>query len=267
MALVNIVEAITYSIISPLVIGFATVGFALVYCAVRYNSFYVLTNNVDTKGAAYARALQQLMTGVYIGEVCLLGLFAINTAPGPIVLMAVFLGATAIYHAMMRHALRPLTRYLPDSMEGEDQASLFTTTDHKSYDSAKAGVPPSEAQSATPKKFSAKKASFFAHFFDPRKFKSHSSVRALVPNFPPPQYTPGEEEIAYYDPALTSPVPRLWIVRDTMGISQSEVRATKEVVPITDEFASFNEKNKVVWDFQEQGRLEDVPIWEKRIDY
>ena len=234
------------------------------YVAVRYNSFFVLTNNVDTKGAAYGRALQQLMTGVYLAEVCLIGLFAINTAPGPIVLMAVFLVSTAIYHAMMRHVLRPLTIYLPDSLEGEAQVSMFSKADQNSYDRARASVPPSEAQSATPNKFSAKKASLFGRIFDPKKFKSYQAVRSMVPNFPPPRYEAEEEELAYYDPAITTHVPRLWIVRDEMGISQREVRETSEVVPISDDFARLEEKNKVVWD---QGRLEDVPIWEKRVDY
>ncbi|CAL3971199.1 unnamed protein product [Diplocarpon coronariae] len=261
------VIALAYSIIAPLVMGFACVGFALIYLAVRYNSFFVLTNNVDTKGAAYARALQQLMIGVYIGEVCLLGLFAINTAPGPIVLMAVFLGFTALYHAVMSHALGPLAQYLPESTEGSHQVELFTTTDHKSYDHSKADSPPSEAHASAPKQFTAKKAALFSRLFDPSKFASHGSVRSLVPDLPPPAYTPEEEQRAYYDPALTSEVPRLWIVRDEMGISQREVQDSSEVVVITDEFARFNEKGKVVWDFEAQGRLEDVPIWEKRIDY
>jgi len=227
--------------------------------------FYVLSNNIDTQGQAYGRALQQLMTGVYISEICLIGLFAINTAPGPIVLMVIFLVGTIIYHAMMRSALRPLTRYLPDGTEGEEQAALFTTSDHKSYDYATAGVPPSEAQSSKPKKFTAKKANLFARLFNPSKFKSYSAVRSLVPDFPVPRYTEEEEAFAYYDPALTTPVPRLWIVRDEMGISQREVRDSSEVVQISDHYAVFNEKNKVVW--IRDAPLQDMPIWEKRIDY
>jgi len=258
--------AIAYSIIAPLVMGFAAVGFGLIYLAVRYNSFYVLTNNVDTKGAAYAKALQQLMTGVYLGEVCLLGLFAIAKSWPHLALMIFFLVCTAIYHAAMRHALKPLTMYLPDNFES-DQISLFTTTDHKSYDYKKAGVPPTEAQMGESSKFGAMKANWFTKLWDPRKFKSHSRVQSMVPNYPPPQYTAEEEALAYYDPALTSPVPSLWIVRDTMGISQREVRDSSAVVEISDNYASFNEKGKVVWDYQNQGRLEDVPIWEKRADY
>lgn len=256
--------AITYSIISPLLLGFATIGFGLIYLAVRYNAFFVLTNNIDTKGRAYGLVLQQLMTGVYLAEVCLIGLFAINTAPGPIVLMAVFLGFTAIYHAAMRHALKPLMDYLPDSLDGDDQAALFTTTDHKSYDSEKAGVPPSEALAASPGKFSSKKAGFFARIFDPKKFESHQTVRSLVPNWLPPQYEAEDAEFAYYNPAITGRVPQLWIVRDEMGISAREVKDSSEVVPITDELASFNAKNKVVWDSENP---EQAPIYEKRIDY
>jgi hypothetical protein len=257
--------AITYSIIAPLILGFATVGFGIIYLAVRYNTFFVLTNNIDTKGLAYAKALQQLMTGVYLSEVCLIGLFAINTAPGPIVLMAIFLVGTAIYHVMMRHALKPLEMYLPDSLDGES-VDMFSHADYKSYDAAKASVPPSQADPITPKKFSAKKAGFLARLFDPKKFKSHQTARGLVPNWPAPQYLDEEQETAYFNPAITSPVPRLWIVRDKMRISRKEVADSSEVIPITDDFATFNEKGKVVWDY-EGATLQDMPIYQKRVDY
>ncbi|PMD30027.1 DUF221-domain-containing protein [Hyaloscypha variabilis F] len=241
--------AITYSIIAPLVLGFATIGFALIYLAVRYNSFY---------------ALQQLMTGIYLSEVCLIGLFAINTAPGPIVLMAVFLGATIIYHLFMRRALKPLMLYLPDDLETEDHTSMFSKSDHKSYDAAKAGVPPSEAQPVAVNRLSAKKAGFFGRIFDVRKFKSFNKAKSIIPNSKPPQYEAEEAEQAYFDPAITSPTPKLWIARDEMGISRKEVMDTRDVVPISDEFAWFNEKGKIVWD---EERVLDVPVWQRRFDY
>ena len=232
---------------------------------------------MDTKGRAYAKVLQQLMTGVYISEVCLIGLFAINTAPGPIILMAIFLFGTAIYHALMRHALKPLMEYLPESYEGDEgkgATTLFSTTDHKSYDASKAdGAGPTEAsvaQSPTKKKMTAKKANLFTKMWDPRKFKSHGQVPTMVPNYPPPKYEQEDEKLAYYNPITYSKVPNLWIARDEMGISTREVRETREVCPITDEFAYFNEKNKIVWRGPEDeggARLEDVPIWEKRVDY
>jgi len=212
-----------------------------------------------------------MMTGVYLSEVCLIGLFAINTAPGPIVLMAFFLGCTANYHALMRHALKPLMDYLPDSYDGDDQANMFDTTDYKSYNLSKSdGVPPSQVQTASSKKMTAKKASLFGRVWNPKKFKSHQSVKSLVPSHPEPMYLQEEEEDAYYNPAIKSPVPQLWIVRDEMGISRQEVKDSSEVVHITDEYARFNEKNKVVWtqiDGDGGLDLQAVPIWEKRVDY
>jgi hypothetical protein len=229
----------------------------------------VLSNNIDTQGAAYARGIQQLMTGVYIGEVCLLGLFAINTAPGPIVLMAVFLGLTAIYHANMRHALKPLTRYLPETLDGSDAANTFNFSDHQSYDATKAdGVPPSEVARSTPGKFGALKSSIFTRIFSPQKFKSFQSTQAVVSSRSPPQYLPEEEEIAYFNPSLTSQTPNLWIVRDPMGISRRECTDSGEIVNVSDEYAHFDEKNKIVWDVDTlEAHPESVPVYEKSIEY
>lgn len=269
MRIPNVIPALSYSIISPLVMGFATVGFAVVYFAVRYNTFFVLTNSVDTQGIAYARAMQQLMTGVYISEVCLLGLFAINTAPGPIVLMAVFLGFTAVYHAVMRAALKPLTRYLPDGLDGTDSGAVFNFSDHQSYDAAKAdGVPPSEVTPRAPGKLATARGSLFTRLFNPQKFKSFQTTQAMIDNRAPPLYLLEEEELAYFNPSLTSQTPNLWIVRDVMGISRQECHDSGEVVTITDEFAHFNEKNKIIWDIETlEADPESVPVYQKSIDY
>lgn len=222
----------------------------------------MLTNNIDTKGAAYERALQQLMTGVYISEVCLIGLFAINTSIGPIVLMVVFLILTAIYHAIMRNALRPLVNYLPDSIDGHVS---FEHADIGSYELKNANSPPTETQTLASKGVEKKKAGLFAKFFDPRKYASHQAVRALVPQYAPPRYDEWEEERAYYHPSIRAEKPRLWIVRDDLGISRKECQETGRVVDCSDEYATFNEKGKVVWNGQEQ--IESMPPWEKRIDY
>ncbi|TAQ86496.1 hypothetical protein B7494_g5178 [Chlorociboria aeruginascens] len=98
---------------------------------------------------------------VYISEVCLLGLLAINTASGLIVLMVVFLGFTAIFHAAMRHALKSLTMYPPESYEGADEHKLFLTAGHKSYDATKSASLPTEALTLPASKFQIAKASLF----------------------------------------------------------------------------------------------------------
>jgi len=259
------VIAITYSIIAPLVMGFAAVGFGLVYIAVRYNSMFVINNNIDTKGLAYGKALQQLMTGIYLAEICLIGLFAINTAPGPIVLMAVFLVGTIIYHVMLNMALNPLIQDLPESMDGKHQREMFSTK-NGNYDGSQENGPPTEANG---QHASTKKTNFLAKLFDPSKFKSHSAVQQLVPNWTPPRYEQEDEDQAYYNPIISNPAPVLWIVQDEMGISAREVRESREVIQITDEFARFEgPKGKIVWDSPEEGgHLRDMPIYEKRIPY
>jgi hypothetical protein len=262
--------AITYSIISPLVLGFAMIGLGVIYLATRYNSMYVYNNNIDTKGLAYAKALQQLMTGVYLSEVCLIGLFAINTAPGPIVLMAVFLGATVIYHVTMNRALEPFIKYLPESTDGSDLREMFKTEDNKSYDASRTSTSPSESQRlAEPKGLNAKKTALFGKFFDPSKFKSHAAAQKLVPDWAPPLYEEEEANTAYYNPCISSSPPPLWIAKDEMGISAREIQESSQVNPITDEYARFDgPKGKIVWNSPDEGgNLRDVPIYEKRIEY
>ena len=53
---------------------------------------FVSNATIDTKGRVYPRALQQLFVGLYLAEVCLIGLFAIDLgtsigALGPLLLM------------------------------------------------------------------------------------------------------------------------------------------------------------------------------------
>jgi hypothetical protein len=55
-----------------------------------------------------------------------------------------------------------------------------------------------------------------------------------------------------------------------MGISAREVANTTKAVPgliITDEQATFNEKNKVDWKGAESGNAREAPIFEEKIIY
>lgn len=77
--------------------------------------------------------MQQLTAGVYLAEICLIGLFAIKTGEGvasigPLLLMIILLITTALFHAVMRRALDPLTRTLP--------SSLLTRAEEARYSSA-----------------------------------------------------------------------------------------------------------------------------------
>lgn len=92
-----LVIAVAYSIIAPLVLGFAAIGLYLFYLAFRYNFLYKTGAGSDTKGLMYPRAMQQLFVGLYFAEVCIIGIFGIGmgSAPqqavGPLALMVILL--------------------------------------------------------------------------------------------------------------------------------------------------------------------------------
>lgn len=260
------VIAITYSMIAPLLLGFATIGLYLFYLAYRYNILFVTDSPIDTKGLIYPRALQHLMTGVYLSQVCMIGLFGIATSPGPLVLMVIFLIFTILFHMSMNSALGPLLYNLPKSLEAEEE-SLMAQVEEGAHDGTAASpnekvdsnglatVPPPH-----------KKPNFITKFFAPHIYTDYATLRRLVPHDlldANNLYSPETEQHAYYPPSVTARVPLIWIPRDEGGVSAQEVAHTNKFLPITDEGASIDEKNKLVWDAEGTR----PPIWEDKTYY
>lgn len=116
------VIAITYSAIAPLVLGWACIGMAFFYFAYRYNVLFVSDTQIDTRGLIYPRALKQLMTGVYLSEVCMIGLYGASVAPIQLALQIVFLVFTVLFHIGVVNALDPLLYNMPQSLLAEEEA-------------------------------------------------------------------------------------------------------------------------------------------------
>ena len=268
------VIGITYSCIAPLVLGFATIGMSFFYLAFRYNVLFVTDSQIDTKGLIYPRALQQLLTGVYIAEVCLIGLFGIAATPGPLILMVIFTIFTVLYHFSLNSALDPLLYTLPKSLESEEEAirtELSMATQSKTASSSR---DPSESKEkyntsngevalpAAPHQ----RPNFIAKFFKPHIFADYSTLRRLVPHGSFDIDTLYQKEVAdnaYFPPSVTSETPLLWIPKDDAGVSAQEVMHTARVIPITDEGCTLDEKNKLLWD-TEGAR---PPLWSEKIYY
>lgn len=87
----------------------------------RYNLIYVFDSDTDSKGLFYPRALTQLITGLYMAEVCLIGLFALNGAFGPMVLIILLLIFTGIIHLSLGEAITPLVQSLPQTLTLEEE--------------------------------------------------------------------------------------------------------------------------------------------------
>ncbi|KAF2772722.1 DUF221-domain-containing protein [Teratosphaeria nubilosa] len=254
------VIALCYAAIAPLVLGFATIGLSLFYFAFRYNMFFVNNAQIDTKGRMYPRALQHLFVGIYVAEICLVGLFAIGTgsqvgAIGPLVLMILFVVFTALYQISLNSALGPLLDYLPKSIDAEERRLL--AAEHGGHvngyeeDSVdKEGRIDGQANTVdTPAPH--KKPNFFTKWLRPDKYQDYETMRRLVPKDIAIDYSAEDEVNAFYNPAISSPAPLLWIPRDQLGISRQEVRDTEKVIPITDEGAYLDDKGKVIWDAQD----------------
>ncbi|KAF2141021.1 uncharacterized protein K452DRAFT_299083 [Aplosporella prunicola CBS 121167] len=285
------VIAISYSCIAPLVLGFATVGFGLIYLALRYNFIYVFDTDIDTKGAFYAQALQQMIVGVYIAELCLIGLFAsrsgsTSTANGPLILTVALFIATLLYHYWMHKTLKPLTELLPRNLlteteQGYDDAltaehgdagarqPLLTPTspDHDGED----GHTATRVNAIQVLAKHAESHNWLRRFFTPRTSSVAAIAKSLHPGLrqPVPPYPQEVARAAYINPVITREPPVLWIVKDDMGLSEREIVETREEVgaegvEMTDKGAWLDEKNGIVWD---EERLREMPLWKGRVVY
>jgi hypothetical protein len=251
---------ITYSCIAPLVLGFAAIGMSFFYIAYRYNILFVTDSQIDTKGLIYPRALQQLLTGVYISELCLIGLFGIAATVGPLILMIIFLVFTVLFHVSLNSALDPLLYNLPKSLEAEEE---FLRAE---IEAPRDGAINEKNGNVTSSNLNQKKPNFIAKFLKPHIYSDYATLRALVPHGNLDvnnMYEESVKENAYYPPAATAEVPLLWIPRDEAGISRQEVNHTSKIIPITDEGCTLDAKNKLVWD-AEGAR---PPLWQPKIYY
>lgn len=271
----NALIAITYSIIAPLVLGFATIGLSLIYLAYRYNMLYVFNATIDTQGLVYPRALQQTTTGVYLSIICLIGLFAIKTATGPLILMIIYLIFLVLFHFSLNSAIDPLLMYLPKSLQVEEESLLSLEDGNINGDpmAEKRGAHTTATEGtgdsthtngkdlpAAPHK----KPNFITKFLNPQIYSDYHTLRRLVPRgFAEIEYAPEVERDAFYHPAISSPTPLLWIPRDEMGVSRQECRHSSKAIPMTDEGAAFDEKGNMVWD-QETAR---PPVYQEKIYY
>lgn len=228
----------------------------------------MLNADIDTKGLVYPRALQQTTTGAYIGMICLIGLFAVNKAIGPAILMAAFTILVILFHVTLNSAIGPLLKYLPKSLQAEEE-SLLALEDGQNHGNttgapfrATADDPSGSGKEVLPAPH--KKPNAIVKWLKPHVYTDYQTLRRLVPHdFEDIAYDTVTERDAYYHPAISSPTPLLWIPRDPMGISRQECQHSSKVAPMTDDGASLDEKNKIVWD-QESGR---PPIYKEKVYY
>jgi len=242
------VIAFSYSIMAPLILIFAAGAFALLYFAYLHNFLYVYNQSIDTGGMVFPRAIWQTFTGIYILEVCMTGLFGVQTAYPELVLFAITIPITAIYQILLQWKIQQKLEYL-DVTDDDLEGGQVSPTEDKG--SPTLAVKPSTEGIASEEtgKGTAGEGST-ANPID-------AAVNQLaVKNAKGPQRGLAGLD-SYHHPSVTAPVPVIWIPEDPLGISKEEIRDTQAAgdIKITDGGAALDEKNKMSWS-------EDPPDYE-----
>lgn len=150
--------ALVYSVIAPIISIFAIITFSLLWIANRYTMLYVNRLTVDTGGVLYPRAINQTFTGLYVMELCLIGLFfLVRDDQGhpacsiQAIIMIVATVLTVLYQFLLNMSFGPLFRYLPITVE--DEAVLRDQAFQRAQD-RRFGIIPDEDEEHTDKESS-----------------------------------------------------------------------------------------------------------------
>lgn len=117
---------LVYSIVSPFIMLLMMLTFSLFWFTYRYQMIYVTYPKTETNGLIFPKAINQLFTGLYFLQICLIGLFLSQKGPQNVlacfpqaIIMIVSLFFTAIFQIIMNKAFGPLFQYLPITFEDE----------------------------------------------------------------------------------------------------------------------------------------------------
>ncbi|KAL2419904.1 putative membrane protein C24H6.13 [Exophiala dermatitidis] len=278
------VIAIAYSCIAPLVLGFAAIGIFLFYFSYRYNLLYVIQVKTETRGESYSRALQHMMTGVYLAELCLIGLFGTKGAAGPSTLMTILLVATAVHHYTVNKYLAPLEQYLPLEIlsdEDEEQQPLLGAGGGGGGGGSGAGGSHGGEEERVRDRSRIYKLGRkgkvptvlldpLARYLEPNIFASEEALRPWLED-PEAEYDESNSysddqlKNAYRNPALTSKTPTVWLPRDRKGLSKHEVAENEKAgLSSTDDGAELTADNEIVWDCED---FATVPVFKEATRY
>ncbi|VEU23211.1 DEKNAAC104328 [Brettanomyces naardenensis] len=305
---------LVYGVIAPIIIVFTVIAYALIYVAYLYNLTYVSDHSYDARGRNYPLALFEVFVGLYLAEICLIGLFVMSKNWATVVLEAIFLAFTVAVHLYLRYTFEPILDTVPlgaireadlgqegaypskdqgrkeikeegknffnhsesapgsdDSGKINDETSSYTFKNSPQIGNKKEGfgldgadgneiaegsaaveadfaeVPAADIEKGTaskPSKSSSIKQKI-SDFFHPKRSLSFEYARSILParwyERAPEKLT---ENVDYSGPDLTAEEPKLWIPKDSLGISTHFVEKAEGKFFLTDENAIVNEKAK-----------------------
>ncbi len=228
----------TYSVIAPIILAFSVVTFGLFLFVFRYNLLYVSAFPYDTGGRLYPTALKQLFTGVYMMELCLIGLFlsirddrGVLTGIGQAVIMMIATTSTVIYQLLLGNVFASILKYLPASTkDGEGQEG---TSD--GGHSSRAALDPLRRLAHI----------FYGWITPPKKVPRdlQESIDELARN-----QLRITNRRGYEHEAANPRSPVVWIPKDCLGISEDEIAYAEDCVSgvrISNELADLDMKGRL----------------------
>ncbi|CAH0027416.1 unnamed protein product [Clonostachys rhizophaga] len=279
------VITLCYAGIAPIILIFAVGGVFFLQIIYRYNVIYVVDCDLTSTGLFYPQALLHLLIGLYLAELCLVGIFILNSAFVPMALMILLIILTALVHLELSKAINPLLHNLPQCLWSEERdtpgeeenmfrdstcsarrpsnvATVEQAGESGKQDCVEVNTDNGEQSFAMP--------SFLRHLmkqlFGPQRSVAdlRHEILSLYETiysdaFQPYEYPTKGTAQAYLPPEVWLSKPTLWIPRDGMGFSLQEIAQTKRYMPITDFGASLGENGEIVTNF------DDVPIDEAKL--
>jgi hypothetical protein len=252
------VIGITFSVIAPLVLVFVSFAFAVHWVVYRYNVLYVYQNDFESGGRFFVAALNQLFTGLYVLELCLVGLFFIATGvDGRLtciphgLAMLVVLALTVAYQFSLNRTFGPLLDYLP--VFGREQEASSGPNNYLNQGVPDVGLQGSEVHSAAEERYPNVSSSprvnrrALQSVIESRSSIVGTSDQSLESGRSTFLNTQGQVVCTMQSYSSTH-VSTVWIPQDPLGISKDEIRSTVGMsghVDISDEGAYLNEKGRV----------------------
>jgi hypothetical protein len=256
------VIGIAFSVIAPLVLPFVSFTFVLYWIAYRYNVLYVYRYDYESGGYFFVAALNQLFTGLYVMEVCLIGHFFVTTSGegsatclphGAAMTMVLVL--TAAYQVFMNRTFKSLMEYLPVCGDVDGAISVDSQSGQ------------GERHNRGERSDGSQKATSHGSGRPGGKFGSRGAGREKdglpVKRQPPAEGSRcpaivrdgcifGESHESADGTHENASEPIVWIPRDEYGISTDEIHRGAEMsVRMSDDGAWLNDSGKV--------RLEPLP--------
>ena len=237
---------------APLILLFSSITFGLFWVVFRYNLLYVTVSRPNTRGLLYPTALNQLFTGVYVMELCMIGLFLLarddrNKAAcvGQAVVMIIATAMTLGFQYLLNDAFAPLLRFMPQTEEGEaEEEPKYNGTGAPSHLGGlvrrySKWFAPTRNRSLVDRTF----ADMHHEMDDSAANESHSFI-----------------PLGFQHGSLCVQRPVVWVPDDPLGISDDEISRIKQQygnVRINNEHANLDEIGRVTIT-QDAGALSDI---------